>query len=342
MVRQHASQAWMIEMRGRTQTRIGLILLSIALLQILPFASASPSDYSKDSIIVTPQDCLQNIIDNAPEYATIYLSPGTYTEQFTINKPLTLRGHSKETTHIIVTTKQNKPAITISETGATLQNLSITNNGPGIYTTGVRIIASQTTIYNCHFYNTPVGIALWSSNNTITYTSFTNCTDEGIVLLSSSYQKADNNTIQFCTFTNNCDGIELQKSSYNTITNCLFKQNTHDGIDAIGNDNNHNIIANCTILDNNVHGIYFSQSNNNRIQNCIISNNTDGNVYFMPNSPTNTIEFTSSSPPLSSPQTTQIIQKSMQKQNKTVETLKQQILTRIFSFILTFHPMFAT
>jgi len=86
--------------------------------------------------------------------------------------------------------------------------------------------------------------------------------------------------------------IELQQSSYNTIRNCLFDGNTHDGIDAIKNDNNHNKILNCTIINNEVHGIYFSRSHNNSIQDCIFANNTDADVLFNPDLNDNFIHYT--------------------------------------------------
>jgi parallel beta-helix repeat protein len=147
-----------------------------------------------------------------------------------------------------------------------------------LYSTGIKITSSNNIIDNCIFQNTPIGIAIFSSNNTISNTTFKNCSDEGILLVTTEIMKCYYNIIENCTFYNNCDAIELQKSSYNIIQNCKITDNTHSGIDAIKQDNNHNIINNCIISNNSVHGIYFSKSINNSINKCQIFSNIDGNI----------------------------------------------------------------
>jgi len=104
------------------------------------------------------------------------------------------------------------------------------------------------------------------------------CSDEGIVLLSTMISTANNNFIGYCKFVNNCDGIEMQQSSMNTIDSCIFNNNYHSGIDGINSNNNNNIIQNCTITNNSVHGIYITNSQNNTIKDSYFYNNTDGNI----------------------------------------------------------------
>jgi parallel beta-helix repeat protein len=333
--------AWLIEMRGRWQHSIWKILTMIASSILIPQGFSLETSSFSDFLTVTPQDNLQMIIDSAQPYATIYLTEGIYTEQITISTPLTLFAQSKDSTQILVTTEQNKPAITITASNTIIENLTIQNNGPGIYTTGIRILAEKTTIRNCIFQNTPVGIAIWSSNNTIEHTTFTNCTDEGIVLLSSSYLLANDNTIDSCTFINNCDGIELQQSCNNIIRNCYFAHNTHDGIDAISTDNNDNQIIDCTIINNDVHGIYFSQSKNNHIQNCIIEHNTNADVLFNPTDSSNTITYTSVPSDLLS--STPIISTTNQDQNISQPHQRSSILIqRIRQYLFSIVPTIST
>ncbi len=137
----------------------------------------------------------------------------------------------------------------------------------------MKIIASQTTIEDCTVFDTPVGIAAWSSKNTISNCIFYGCEDEGIAFLGSSTSDCNNNLVTNCVFYDNCDGIELQYSSNNVISYCEFYDNTHAGIDAIGSSNNNNIISHCDLYDNDVFGIYLSRSSGNQITQCMISNN---------------------------------------------------------------------
>jgi parallel beta-helix repeat protein len=169
-----------------------------------------------------------------------------------------------------------------------LSNLIIQNNGPGLYTTGIRILKDNVTIKDCNFQNTPIGISIWSDNNTIHNCSFQYCSDEGIVLLGTSFSTANNNVISSCYFQQNCDAIELQQSCNNTIKDCVMINNTHSGIDAIDKKNDYNLIFNCTIAQNNVHGIYFTHSKDNQIINCTIEKNANGDI-MTPNSKNTTI-----------------------------------------------------
>ena len=221
---------------------------------------------------------IQQAINNAIAGSTIFVKIGQYPEIINIKKQITITGENKEETIINPVSDENKYAINIGYSYVEISDLSITNSGPGIYTSGVRITASNVKISNCNFYDNPVGIAIWTANNVIENCRFWKCSDEGIALLGTSYSDCNNNKIINCVFENNCDGVELQYSSSNTIENCKFYDNTHTGIDAIAESNNENIISNCEIYNNDVHGIYFSASSDNQIIDCTISDNKDGNI----------------------------------------------------------------
>ena len=233
-------------------------------------------------------------IQNVSNGATIYIKNGEYKEIINIKKKITLIGEDKEKTIINPASEKNMYAILIATTGVKIKNLGITNEAPGIYTAGIRISASETTIENSNIYNTSIGVLTWTSDNTIKNCDFWGCRDEGIALLGSEYSNCDNNKITNCVFYDNCDGIELQYSSNNIITNCEFYENTHTGIDAIASSNNDNIIKNCNIYNNRVNGIYFSSSSRNQIINCYISDNIDGNIILNKNSQNNQISLKNS------------------------------------------------
>jgi len=177
-----------------------------------------------------------------------------------------------EPSFIDVTSKKNSYAIEVDIEGAIIKNLNVRNSGSGIYTTGIKIVASYVTVENCNVFDTPVGIAIWSSNNVIVNCTFWNCVDEGIVLFGNTPWGCDNNTFINCVFYNCCDGVELQRSSDNVFVNCRFLNNYHAGIDGIIHSNNNNRFYSCLFYDN-PYGCYFKESENNEFMNCTFSNN---------------------------------------------------------------------
>ena len=248
----------------KTRQYLSIILILLIVFVTLPQTNATETKISSPSQNTQPLT-LQEQINAAAPYTTLYLPSGTYQEILTINKPLHLQGN-----HTILqpTSQTNGYAIHILAENVHLSNLEIINQAPGLYTTAVKISAPHTIIQHCFLHDTPIGIAVWSSSNTITNTTFQHCQDEGIVLLGTEDDPCINNTITHCTFTQNCDGIELQHASHNTIASCTFTQNTHAGIDAIEADNNHNIISTCTFSENNAFGIYLAQGTQNLITHC--------------------------------------------------------------------------
>jgi len=137
----------------------------------------------------------------------------------------------------------------------------VTRESDFIYESGIDINEDNQIIENMVFYDIPIGIAVWSSNNLIANCTFIGCSDEGILLIGS------NNVIDNCVFYGCVDGIELQKSSDNTIINCRFLNNTHAGIDAIRENNNNNNFISC-LFYGNPYGCFFKESENNRFIDC--------------------------------------------------------------------------
>ena len=221
---------------------------------------------------------ISQAINYATSGSTIIIKAGEYSEIIDIRKPINLVGEDKTYTIINPISEKNKYAICLGAPESSLSGLTIINGAPGLYSTGVKITVSNTEIDDCNFFNTPIGIAVWSSENNIKNCVFKGCEDEGIALLGSKYTECHNNEILNCTFYDNCDGVELQYSSGNTISNCEFYENTHTGIDAIAKSNNNNVISDCKIYNNRVHGIYLSGSSDNKIINCEITENQDGNI----------------------------------------------------------------
>jgi len=279
-------------MERRVVTVVLLLLIFIcAELAIATSAQASQINsnncFTVDKNGGADYNSIQEAIDNAEDGFTIYVKSGTYSEIIEIKKQINLIG--EDDTLINPISKKNKYAVRLGASGVMLRGFSITNGAPGLYASGIRVTASGTQILDCKIYDNPVGIAIWTSDNIIDNCIFWNCKDEGIALLGSSYSDCNNNLITNSVFYDNCDGIELQYSSGNTISNCEFYDNTHTGIDAIASSNNNNKISNCEIYNNEVHGIYFSSSSDNQIIDCYLSGNEDGDIVENKNSKNNQI-----------------------------------------------------
>jgi|GEM_PF-2047290 len=258
-------------MQRNIQRTLCTILVLLSLLPILPEAFAEDSKNSSPPQIQNRQETisLQDQIDSAEAGTTLQFPRGTYSEILTINKPLHITG---DQTILNPTSQENGYAIQVTAENVILNNLEIINNAPGLYTTGIKISAPHTTIQNCSFHDTPIGIAIWSTTNIISNCTFHSCEDEGIVLLGTKEFPCTDNTITSCRFSENCDGIELQYASSNVIISCSFTRNTHAGIDAIESGNNQNIISDCAFTDNDAFGLYLAHGSQNLITQCTFSN----------------------------------------------------------------------
>lgn len=272
--------------KGRIRKTVTITAIMILLQVTLAFLVQSETiqKITEDNFIIVDKDgggqytSVQEAINHAKSGWTIYIKNGEYPEVIEIKKTIQLVGEDKDSTLINPISEENRYAVYVGASGVKIKNVGITNGAPGIYSQGIKISSKNTVIDNCKIFNTPVGIAVWTGENSIYNSTFYGCKDEGIALLGSSKKPCNNNIISNCIFYDNCDGIELQHSSYNQIINCKFYNNMHTGINAIASNNNGNIISNCEIFNNRVHGIYLSSSNENKIVDCVITNNVDGDI----------------------------------------------------------------
>ena len=177
-------------MRGK-KLKTMLILISFLTIELnfvfIISADSSIKDISNNIIIVSKfggdYKSIQDAIDNAIDGSIISIKSGFYSEIINIYKPISLIGENKFTTKINPISDVNKYAIRLEAPDVIIKNLSITNGASGIYSTGIRINAPRSEINNCNFYNNPIGIAIFSSENVIDNCNFWNCKDEAIALI---------------------------------------------------------------------------------------------------------------------------------------------------------------
>ncbi len=219
---------------------------------------------------------IQDAINHAQEGDTILVKSGEYREVLIINKRVTILGEDRNRTKINPASIRNGFAIEIRAGGVILKNLNITNRGNGKYAQAVKIVSPDVKVIGCMIHDVPVGISIWSSNNTIEGCKFWNCKDEGVVLMGTKYTNCDNNNIVKCYFYNNGDGVELQYADGNVIMDCIMKDNLHSGVDILDFHSEDNLIVNCSITGNTYGIMYMSDSN--ALVNCTVSDNIDGNI----------------------------------------------------------------
>ncbi len=190
---------------------------------------------------------IQQAINNVSNGSIIYLSNGTYTEQITINKSITLIGEnsnnsiltSNASTVIIITadnvhinnlsiqgnTDQHQQGINIYHS----QNILISNNNFRSFTNQSINIGNEShlvTIENNSFTKNKNAISIYGRQNQISYNEFINNTNNGIIL----YSDARDNQIDHNTFLNNPEyGLHIRSNAKNTT---IYLNNFMDIFDA--------------------------------------------------------------------------------------------------------------
>jgi len=251
----------------------------------------------KPKRITVPVDypTIQEAINAARPYDTIFVRSGTYFEDIVIDKPISLIGENKES--VIIMGLGIKDVICISSDDVRVSNLTLT--GAKYQDAGIRIKRSMNcVISNNILTNNGYGIFLHSSSdnlieNNVVYSNI----HAGIFLWSSS----SHNVIRNNTCYSNgkfikeegrlspfSSGIYAWKScDFNLIINNKCNSHPDFGIKVHVLSNN-NTIANNTLLNNTIGiGVFFSE--NNVIANNALNSNLDIGIIVHPISINNLI-----------------------------------------------------
>ncbi len=237
-----------------------IVLLAVTLLPALylqlPQVNAAPA-----RTITVPNDypTIQAAINNASYGDTVVIKQGTYHENITINKTITLQGENKQNTIIDANKTGNVVEVVADNvviTGFTIQNTA--SNQTPYSSNGIYLMANYVTI----------------SNNIITANS-----NHGINLINSNANTIKDNNIS----ANYWSGIVLQYSDYNTISNNNIIQNTQNnsGIGILLQDStDFNIIEKNTVAKNDAGiGLSVSYSSYGCSDNIIKSNTVSDNTH---------------------------------------------------------------
>jgi parallel beta-helix repeat protein len=174
--------------------------------------------------IVVPDDyaTIQDAINNANNWDTVFVKNGTYAENLVVNKTVTLEGEDKTT--VVIDGNKTGPAVIVDALNVTIEGFTITNG-----TDGIELFSSGSTIRNniltnsASIYLPPVGgngiLASNSLDCTIGNNLIFSNENTGIEIDSSERILVDNNTID-----DNGGGIFLSAS-----TECTLRRNKITG-----------------------------------------------------------------------------------------------------------------
>ena len=217
-----------------------------------------PDDYSK----------IQDAINAANDYDTIFVRNGTYYENLKVDKPIILIGENKDTTVIdgskidmVVDIGYNANYVIL--TGFMIKNGTSTQ--PYV-SGGIVISTSFCTIYGNVITDNINGIILRGDDNIISENIITN--NAACIYIRSSF---GNNISRNYISSNGYTGIELYDCQNNTISGNIITNNYY-GIWAYIFAHKNTIIGNT--ITNNGEGIIFKDQSS---QNSIICNNIKDN-----------------------------------------------------------------
>jgi parallel beta-helix repeat protein len=192
---------------------------------------------------------IQEAINAASESDLIYVYNGTYHEQLSITRTITLTGENKLNT--IVDGDKTGNVIEISASNVAISGFTIQNSSRQLGTAyaGIKSIGNGNNV----------------SDNIITKNKI------GVFIAFRSYARIASNILK-----NNDHGISLSNSSEVTVVSNNFSGNTF-GITLSGISSGNMIINNSiTKSSSGGHGIYLSNSFNNTIRNNNITENYHG------------------------------------------------------------------
>jgi len=244
-----------------------MVLLLFPTVIVLQDTEAEETNYR---IIVVPDDytTIQAALDASVDGDTVFVKKGTYYENPTVYKPITLMGEDMDSTII-----NAGKGLTVKRDNVTVAGFTINGTGPAVGLlggNGISLQSSYCNISNNKIANATHGLKLFTSkNNIITANIFESIKDSAAIQLNSASDnnQIENNHISYCT-----EGIHWLSSNNNTaknntITNCehhairlqystnniiMFNNLTHSGAGTSILGSNGNVISNNNYIGNKV------------------------------------------------------------------------------------------
>lgn len=254
----------------------------------------------QESTIIVPDDysTIQEAINEASDGDTVFVRAGTYYEQVIVNKAVSLVGENVSTT--IVDGGGSGNVFTVNKNNVSITSFTIRNSGTTLGNAGLRLDnVSLCSISGNSVRDNFAGVWLEeSSENLIVANGITANVDDGIVFnyshnntISGNHISlheyfgivinwSHNNTICWNNITqpfgpSHGDGINLWRSSHNSIFQNQVEDNNRYGIRIEVESNNNNLSANK--IGNCITGLQvYNYSNYNDIRGNRVTNCSNG------------------------------------------------------------------
>lgn len=206
---------------------------------------------------------IQDAINNATAGDTILVASGTYEEDITINKPITLIGEDENLT--VINNINNDWVIQVSQTNdVTVCNFTVKNIKPNIENTGGIFISSNChniTVCNDTIENGVDGIIAASSGNHFWGNIIANNSGSGITFYYSNDNDFSGNIVS-----NNLVGLSFTSADGTVVSDNTISNNSQWGVGLYFSDDNifyHNNFINQTQVYSNSNNIWSNDSEGN-------------------------------------------------------------------------------
>lgn len=202
-------------------------------------------------------DNISEAIEDAEDQQEVWVCPGDYEENVTVDKEkLKLKSLDGPTKTYVLAVQNDQPGLSLKANGITIEGFSIRN---------------ATQSYGIHVYGSTISESILINNR------LTN-NKQGIYL-----QDALKTTISQCSaFENKESGLKAQNTLETRIANCSFYSNEHHGLffeQCAENEQAHSFISQSSIRENKFNGIFMKNCKYPVIDNNIsISRNDSAGV----------------------------------------------------------------
>ncbi len=222
---------------------------------------------------------LQKVIDNAPPYSTLKLSPGIYKGSIVISKPLTIEGKDNG---VIIDAQNLGSVVTILSSDVHLKKLILKNSGSQMHTIDAAISMQNVqncTIEKCSLLNSLYGIDMAMVRDSNISNNYISSKEFNLPLRGDALKMyyAHNNIISDNTIERSRD-VTLNYSHHNLFTNNTFLHNrfaTHLSL------SNNNIFQKNIYKYNSVSIMIMGAKNTNITHNKLLSANGAAGIALM-------------------------------------------------------------
>ncbi|NOQ53012.1 MAG: hypothetical protein GQ558_00235, partial [Thermoplasmata archaeon] len=253
----------------------GFSLLLLVSLGVMLMIVAGAEDVEGATITV-PDDhpTIQEAIDNAIDYDTLFIKDGLYIESVIVYRPLTLIGESRAGTVI----ESNDPfAVLIVANRASLSSVTVqgTSVGAGLILQASNCVIEDVTVRDCLW-------GLWINrayHNVVRNVQCLNNSWQGVLV-----EEADETLLQDVTCKDNNEGINIRAAVDTTLEDCTMTENRLHGLlvqRLAGFYETEDVtVLNCVISNNSGNGGDFSNTDGVTVEGCVIEDNAWSGIRF--------------------------------------------------------------